>query len=55
MAQSCRVSRCNDCAGYSAYFCRVDRSRDLPPNIDLHHLIKCDAVLAPIVELRSAR
>src|SRR5215475_6264195 len=24
-------------------------------NIDLHHLIKCDAVLAPIIELRGAR
>jgi hypothetical protein len=38
-----------------AYFRRVDRSRGLPPNIDLHHFIERDAVLAPIVELRRSR
>jgi hypothetical protein len=42
--------------GYSGYICRVDRSDGfgLPPNIDLHHFIKGDAVLAAVVELRGA-
>jgi hypothetical protein len=30
------------------------RTRGLPPNIDLHHFIKRDAVFAPIVELCGA-
>jgi len=37
----------------SGYFCRVDRSvfGDLPSNIDLHHFIEGDVVLAPIIKL----
>src|SRR5262245_10115060 len=33
----------------------VLQNQPLPANIDLHHLIERDAVLAPIVELRGAR
>jgi len=37
----------------SGFFCRVDRSvfGDLPSNIDLHHFIEGDVVLAPIIKL----
>src|SRR5262249_6909881 len=36
------------------YSCRRDLSVGLPPNIDLHHFIERDAVLAPVVELGGA-
>src|SRR5215831_7972439 len=54
MAQSCRLPRCNDLVGYSGYFCRGNRRVCLPPNIDLHHFIERDAILAAVVELRGA-
>src|SRR5262249_45528952 len=37
-----------------AIFYREDRSVGLPPNIDLHHFIERDAVLASVVELSGA-
>jgi hypothetical protein len=32
--QSCRLPRCNDCVGFSGYFCRVERSVGRRPTLE---------------------